>query len=249
MISSVYVSLLYFPKRVLIERSVSLHSIFIVEDDRILNLGLQVSLTEYGYYAEGAYTAKEALEKINATHYDLVILDVNLPDLNGYQLCKKIKALIEIPVVFLTAKDEESDVMKGFDLGADDYITKPFNLNIFFKKIEALLRRCNKQKGKENYYLKGDLLINFDKREVKIKDEIVALTPTEYRILEIFILNRNIVLTKVILLEKLWDQNGNWVDDHTLSVNISRLRNKIDLQDKKYIKTVFGIGYMWSDEE
>lgn len=226
-----------------------MYSIFIVEDDRILNLGLQASLTEYGYYAEGVYTAKDAIEKLNVHRYDLVILDVNLPDLNGYELCKNIKALIEVPIIFLTAKDEESDVIKGFDLGADDYITKPFNLNIFFKKIDALLRRCIKQSDKEKNYMKGDLFINLDKREVKIKDEVIALTPTEYKILEIFILNKNIVLTKVLLLEKLWDQNGNWVDDHTLSVNISRLRNKIDLQDKKYIKTIFGIGYMWSDEE
>lgn len=226
-----------------------LEKILIIEDDQVLNLGLQACLSQFGYMVSGAFNAEQARILIDAKDIQLIILDVNLPDTDGYALCKEIKGKIDIPIVFVTARDEEADVMKGYDLGADDYITKPFNLNIFQKKIAALLKRCGKKEYSSECYTCGGLTVDLQKRIVEIEGGEVILTPTEYRILEVFILNRNRVLTKEQLLERLWDQNGNWVDNHTLQVNISRLRSKIECLGDKYIKTVFGIGYMWNDED
>lgn len=225
-----------------------MYRLLIVEDEKVLNFGLQTCLKEAGYEVYGVFCGKDALRSYKEDLYDLIILDVNLPDINGFELYGKFKNYGNVPVVFLTARDEENDIILGFDLGADDYITKPFRLNIFLKKIAAILKRCNKLEV-NTIYESGNLCVDLDKREVKIDDNIVLLTPTEYKILEIFILNKNIVLTKEVLLEKLWDNSNNWVDEHVVPVNISRLRNKLENGKKKFIKTIFGVGYLWSDTD
>ena len=221
--------------------------ILVVEDDIMLNSGLCYNLELDKYQAVPAHDAVTALEKIQDGSFDLIILDVNLPDGDGFELCKKIKALQDVPVVFLTARDLEADVMAGFDLGADDYITKPFNINIFRKKIAAILKRSEKPANK-NLYVCGDLMIDFDKLTVFIKGEPVVLTPTEYKVLKIFTSNPDVLLTRQVLLEKLYDVDGNFVDEHALTVNINRLRSKIETGDKKYIKTVYGMGYLWAGD-
>ena len=138
--------------------------------------------------------------------------------------------------------------MKGFDLGADDYITKPFNINIFRKKVAAVLKRSNKAANRA-FYVCGDLVIDFDKLTATIKDEPVIFTPTEYKILKIFTSNPNVLLTRQVLLEKLYDVDANFVDEHALTVNINRLRSKIETGDRKYIKTVYGMGYLWAGDK
>ncbi|MBE5965563.1 MAG: response regulator transcription factor [Lachnospiraceae bacterium] len=222
--------------------------ILVVEDDVMLNSGLCYNLELDEYKAIPVHDAASALEKIQGESFDLIILDVNLPDGDGFDLCKKIKSIQDTPVVFLTARDLESDVMAGFELGADDYITKPFNINIFRKKVAVILKRSEKSADK-NLYLCGDLVIDFDKLAASIKDEPVIFTPTEYKILKIFTSNPNILLSRQVFLEKLYDVDANFVDEHTLTVNVNRLRNKIETKDRKYIKTVYGMGYLWDGDE
>jgi DNA-binding response OmpR family regulator len=138
--------------------------------------------------------------------------------------------------------------MSGFDLGADDYITKPFNINIFRKKAAAVLKRSG-EPASQKLYLCADLVIDFDKLTAAIKDEPVIFTPTEYKILKFFTSNPNVLLTRQVLLEKLYDVDANFVDEHALTVNINRLRNKIETGDRKYIKTVYGMGYLWAGDK
>ena len=222
--------------------------ILIVEDDIILNSGLCYNFQINGYDVEPQYNMKSAIDSLKSRNYDLIILDVNLNDGNGFEICKDIRKSSNIPIVFLTACDLEEDIMNGFKIGADDYITKPFNINIFIKKIEAILRRCE-NKVLNDVYEEAGLCINFSKLTVVIDKRIVNLTPTEGRLLKIFISNKGQVLTRKILLEKLWDFEGNFVDEHTLTVNINRLRKKIESEERKYIITIYGMGYMWSGDK
>lgn len=222
--------------------------ILVVEDDVMLNSGLCYNLELDAYKAVPAHDVTMTLEKIQNESFDLMILDVNLPDGDGFELCKKVRATRDIPVVFLTARDLEADVMKGFDLGADDYITKPFNINIFRKKVAAVLKRSGKPASQE-LFLCGDLVIDFDRLTATIKDEPVVLTPTEYKILKIFTSNPNVLLTRQLLLERLYDVDANFVEEHALTVNINRLRNKIETGNGKYIKTVYGMGYLWAGDK
>jgi Response regulators consisting of a CheY-like receiver domain and a winged-helix DNA-binding domain len=213
----------------------------------MLNSGLCYNLELDEYQAVSAHDAATALEKIQSESFDLIILDVNLPDGNGFGLCKKIKAVQDTPVAFLTARDLEADVMAGFDLGADDYITKPFNINIFRKKVAAVLKRSKKQENR-NLYRCGGLVIDFDKLTASIRNEPVTFTPTEYKILKIFTGNPGVLLTRQVLLEKLYDVDANFVDEHALTVNINRLRGKLETEDRKYIRTVYGMGYVWAGD-
>lgn len=222
--------------------------ILVVEDDVILNSGLCYNLELDGYRAVPTYDVATALEKIRSESFDFIILDVNLPDGDGFELCKKIKAVQDTPVVFLTARDLETDVMSGFDLGADDYITKPFNINIFRKKVAAVLKRSEKSVN-QKLYVCSDLLIDFDKLVASVRNEPVVLTPTEYKILKIFTNNPDILLTRQVLLEKLYDVDADFVDEHALTVNINRLRNKIETVNRKYIRTVYGMGYVWAGDK
>lgn len=225
-----------------------MRKILVVEDDVMLNSGLCYNLELDAYKAVSAHDAAEALEKIKNEIFDLVILDVNLPDGDGFELCKKIKAMQDTPVVFLTARDLEADVMVGFDLGADDYITKPFNINIFRKKVTAVLKRSNRLQNHRLYEC-GDLVIDFDKLTASVGGKPIILTPNEYKILKIFTCNPGVLLTRQVLLEKLYDVDADFVDEHALTVNINRLRSKIETGDRKYIRTVYGMGYVWAGDK
>ena len=218
--------------------------ILVVEDDVMMNSGLCYNLELDNYEAVPAYNAVSAVEDIKKEFFDLTVLDVNLPDGSGFNLFKKIKEIQDVPVVFLTACDLENDVIAGYDLGADDYITKPFNINIFRKKVSAIIRRCDKQVN-DNVYADGSIIIDFNKLTVTKNDQSIMLTPTECRMLKMFTASPNIVLTRQTLLEKLWDCDGSFVDEHALTVSINRLRSKIESDDRKYIKTVYGMGYLW----
>ena len=222
-----------------------MYTILIIEDDRVLNLGMQECLKEFGYKVMGAQTGERAVKIVSEECIDLAVLDVNLPDMDGFQICKKIKNIRDVPIVFLTVRDEEQDIVAGFDMGAEDYITKPFNITVLQKKIAVILKRCKTQNA--NQYIINKLSVDFDKKKAVQNNEIINFTPTEYKILELLILNRGHVLVKENLIQELWDNSGNWVDEHTLAVNISRIRGKIEEPERKLLKTVFGIGYMWGD--
>ncbi len=218
-----------------------MYHLLIIEDDKILNYGLRKCLEDEGYSVLSAENYVGALSVLDKETIDMVILDINLPEVDGFEICRHIVSTRGIPVVFLTARDEEEDAVRGFDLGAEDYITKPFSVDIFLKKIAAIMRRCH---GKEDAtYTQGNLAVHFGERKVFYKEEQVHLSPTEYSLLEIFLRNRNRVLTKGVLMECIWDQSGDSADDHALAVYISRLRSKLG---QPFIKTVFGVGYMWS---
>ncbi|MCC0652546.1 MULTISPECIES: response regulator transcription factor [unclassified Clostridioides] len=222
--------------------------ILVVEDDTILNKTLSYNLNEEGYMVISKFTAISALESIVKHKFDLIILDVNLPDRSGFDLCKKIKENYDIPIIFLTANDMEYDMIKGYELGALDYITKPFNINVFKQKVRALLNHIT-TKTKQDCYDDGYLKINFSEFCAYINDNQIVFTPLEYRTLKLFIENPKTILTRKILLEKLWDIDANFVDEHTLTSVISRIRSKIEKDSSQYIKTVYGMGYMWIGEK
>ena len=214
--------------------------ILLVEDDIHLKEGLVEVLTEEGYSVEPVSFAKEANEKIQANSFDLIILDVSLPDGNGFDLCVKWRESgVETLILFLTASDEEYQIVKGLDAGGDDYITKPFRLLELMSRIRALIRR-----NKKTIYKKDGLNIDLEKFSVIKQGRTVYLTNTEFQLLSVLITNAGRVIERKLLLQSIWDDAGVFIEDNTLSVHMSRLRDKIG---KKYIRTVRGIGYMWEE--
>lgn len=219
--------------------------ILVVEDDTLLNKTLCYNLTLAGHTVDAALSAVSAQRLFDKQEYDLIVLDVNLPDGNGFDLCRDIKARYEnTAIIFLTANDMESDMIKGFELGADDYVTKPFPISVFQKKVNALFNRISKQTGSDCYD-DGNLFIDFSVMVATLAGGPVMFTPMEYRMLKVLVKNPQMVLTRQILLEKLWDIDGNFVDEHALTSNISRIRGKIEKNGFQYIKTVYGMGYLW----
>ena len=219
--------------------------ILVVEDDRLLNNTLCYNLSAAGYEVDAALTKSVAERFCRKQEYDLIVLDINLPDGNGFDFCRDIKeSRPDTAVIFLTANDMESDMLKGYELGADDYVTKPFPMSVFQKKVAALLARMKKLSGGDCYN-DGNLSIDFTEMTATRDGESISFTPMEYRLLKILIKNPRTVLTRQILLEKLWDIDGNFVDEHALTSTISRIRSKIEKADHAYINTVYGMGYMW----
>lgn len=219
--------------------------ILVVEDDRLLNNTLCYNLSATGYSVDSAMTKAVATQLSGKQDYDLIVLDVNLPDGNGFDFCSEIKERRPYTaVIFLTAHDMESDQLKGFELGADDYVTKPFPMSVFLKKVAALLARLYKQSGGDCYEDKN-LFINFSEMTATLAGQTISFTPMEYRLLKLLTKNPHMVLTRQVLLEKLWDIDENFVDEHALTSAMSRVRNKIEVRELQYIKTVYGMGYMW----
>lgn len=219
--------------------------ILVVEDDLILNKTLCYNLTNCGHEVHSAVSATQASDMFDQKKYDLVVLDVNLPDGSGFNLCRHFKsAQCRTAVIFLTARDMEDDMLQGFNLGADDYVTKPFPISVLQKKIEILLH-LGKSPSSRDIYDDGALCINFSEMSTYINKTPIAFTAMEYRILRLLTANAGLVLTRQLLLEKLWDVNENFVDEHALTSAISRIRGKLEKNGGQYIKTVYGMGYMW----
>lgn len=218
--------------------------ILVVEDDRLLNNTLCYNLNTMGYIIDSALSKQAATNFIEKQDYDLIVLDVNLPDGSGFEFAQDSAALYEIPFIFLTAHNLEDEIIGGYHMGAEDYITKPFRIQIAMEKIQAVLRRCG-GRYEESCYSCGNLNIDFEKRIVRKSGELLELTPTEFDLLQFFCKNRRKILTKDILLENIWDSRRRFVSDHTLSLNISRLRNKIADDQFDYIKNIYGMGYRW----
>lgn len=230
--------------------------IFFVEDDDAIAMGLKYSLEKEEYEVTHCKSKKEAEETWKQREYDLCILDVNLPDGNGYDICKYIKEQEDIPVIFLTASDAEVNVVMGLEMGADDYICKPFRVNELMARIKTVLRRAGKtttQAAQESDTVIKiqNLAIYTNEAKVTLADEngkenTVELTALEYRLLLTFCNNRGTVLSRNQLLQDLWDVGGDFVNDNTLTVYIKRLRDKIetDPTNPQIIKTVRGLGYI-----
>ncbi len=214
------------------------HSILLVEDDSALRSGLRELFEREGYEVTVAASVGEARSRY-ASNVDLIVLDVTLPDGDGVSLCRQWRSEgVGQPILFLTAKDEEFDVVRGLDAGGNDYVTKPFRMQELLSRIRAQLRTAAPQQ-----MTRGTLEIDQAKMQVKKDGEVILLTLTEYKILAALIKRGNVV-TRDMLLEALWDDGGKFVDDNTLSVHVSRLKNKIGAS---HIRTIRGVGYQWND--
>ena len=222
--------------------------IFFVEDDASLRGGLTFALEKQGYAVTSACTREEAQTLWRAGGYDLVILDVSLPDGSGYDLCREIRRTSQVTLIFLTAADEETEVIMGLDLGGDDYITKPFKLAVFFSRINALLRRSGRLPESGRQLAAGGVTVDLLQQTVTRNGVPVDLTATEYKLLCFLMENPGRVLSAEQILGRLWDNEENYIDSSTLTVYIRRLRTKIeeDPAHPQNILTVRGMGYKWS---
>ncbi len=218
--------------------------IFLLEDDRILSRGISIALEKDEHTVTAVYGYLEAMKRYQDQKYDLFLLDINLPDGSGLEFCRRIRESSEAPVLFLTANDTEEDMLSGFSAGCDDYISKPFPLEVLRKKVLAVLKRTGGGNSRIRY---RDLEIDTDKCTVLVKGREVHLTATEYRMLCYLMENKGRVVTKAMILEQLWDVDGNFVDDNTVRVNIKRLRQKLNDEKQEYIVTVFGMGYTFGE--
>lgn len=220
--------------------------ILIVEDDRALNQGLVLSLKNDSYTTLSAFSINEAREQLTDNTFDLIVLDVNLPDGNGLELCQEIRRRSAVPIIFLTANDMEMDVVVGLESGGDDYITKPFSLAILRARIAALLRRS--QKESPNRIKIDAFTFDFDQMVFLKGEDELTLSKTEQRVLKLLLTNRGSTVTRELLLEKVWGDSMDFVDENALSVTIRRLRSKLEDNSSKpvYIQTVYGLGYTWA---
>ena len=213
--------------------------ILLVEDDAALRSALEELLLREGYDVFKASNVQSAVEAMN-TEIDLAMLDVGLPDGDGVSLCRQWRSEgVQTPILFLTAKDEELDVVRGLDAGGNDYVTKPFRMQELLSRIRALLRRNQK----EVTISRSGITLDKAKLQAVQNGEVLPLTVTEYKILAKLISERSII-TRAALLDALWDVDSRFVDDNTLSVHISRLREKVG---SSHIKTIRGVGYQWVD--
>ena len=213
--------------------------ILLVEDDAALRGALEELLCREGYDVVKASNVRSAREGLDSA-IDLVILDVGLPDGDGVELCRSWRSEgVQTPILFLTAKDEEMDVVRGLDSGGNDYVTKPFRMQEFLSRIRALLRRTQR----DTTITRSGITLDTAKLQATRDGEVLLLTVTEYKILAKLISSRSII-TRAVLLEALWDLDSRFVDDNTLSVHVSRLREKIG---GSHIKTIRGVGYQWVD--
>lgn len=230
-----------------------MQKLLLLEDDISLIDGLTYSLRKNGFDLEVAGSVKEAermLEREGRPGYDLLLFDVTLPDGNGFTLCEKLRESGEqIPIIFLTASDEETSVIRGLDCGGDDYITKPFKLGELCSRIRALLRRSRLRSPDDNVLRSGNLSVNLAEGRVFLGKEPVDFTGAEYRLLCLFLRNSGKVLTRSMILDRLWDGAGNFVDDNTLSVYVRRLREKLEKNpsEPEHLMTVRGFGYQWKE--
>ena len=222
--------------------------ILIIEDDDILAEGLKLNFGLAGFSPSVASTLRDAEKELEKPDWALVLLDVNLPDGNGVGFAERVRETKDIPIIFLTAKDMDDDIMKGFEAGADDYVTKPFHIPILLQRVRAVLKRYRAGSGHKSGVKTGNLEMDFQSWQIWKDGREIFLTPTEFRLLKKFCANPGIVLTRNVLLEELWDKDGRFVDEHTLTIFISRLRTKIEDASHTYIKTVYGTGYQWTGE-
>lgn len=222
--------------------------IFFVEDDLSLINGLSFAMKKQGYEIDIARTILEAEELWSNGKYDLVILDVSLSDGSGFDLCKKIRRTSKTPIVFLTAADEETDIIMGLDIGGDDYITKPFKLAVFLSRINALLRRSGSLNGDGTELNSNGINVQLLRGEAYKKGRQLELTAGEYKLLCLFMENPDRVLSPEQILGRLWDCDEKYIDSNTLTVYIRRLRTKIEDNpgEPTRIVTVRRMGYKWN---
>ena len=222
--------------------------ILLLEDDLSLINGLSFVFKKQGFELSIARTLKEAEGMWKDGKYDLLILDVSLPDGCGFEFCKKVRLTSKVPIIFLTASDEETSIIMGLDIGGDDYITKPFRLGVFVSRINALLRRANSFQAMDTELQSNGIKVLLLQGQVFKNGVLLDLTAVEYKLLCLFMRNPNMVLTKEQILDRLWDCDGNYIDSSTLTVYMRRLRMKIEdnPSEPQMLRTVRGMGYKWN---
>lgn len=214
--------------------------LLMVEDDPFLRQGLGELLLRERYEVDMAVNAAQAETRVAEWKYDLILLDVGLPDGDGIELCAKWRARgVSTPILFLTARDEEIQIVRGLDAGGNDYVVKPFRMLELLSRIRALLRR-----NRPSRYQNRGLMVDLERMSAQRDGKALYLTPIEFRILSMLIQSGGRILPRTLLLEQIWDMGGQFVDDNTLSVHMSRLREKIG---PEYIRTVRGVGYQWEE--
>jgi len=225
-----------------------MNRILLLEDDLSLIDGLSCLLKRQGFELDIARTVREAHTIWEDNKYDLLILDVSLPDGSGFEICRKVRQISKVPIIFLTASDEEMNIVTGLDIGGDDYITKPFKLGVLISRINALLRRAKNFGMTHTEIVSNGLKVLLLQGQVYKDGQILDLTTAEYRLLCLLMQNPNIILSKEKILDKLWDGEGNYVGDNTLAVYIRRLRMKIESNpgDPQMLLTIRGMGYKWN---
>ena len=226
-----------------------MNRILLLEDDLSLISGLSFALKKQGFEIENARTIKEAGEYWRKGRYNLLILDVSLPDGCGFEFCKMVRKESEVPIIFLTASDEEMNIIMGLDIGGDDYITKPFKLGVLVSRVNALLRRTKSIRKNDAELVSNGIKINLLQTVVYKNGEQIELTAGEYKLLCLFMQNPNIVLTKDQILQRLWDCDADYIDSSTLTVYIRRLGMKVENNpsEPEMILTVRGMGYKWNE--
>jgi two-component system, OmpR family, response regulator VicR len=224
-------------------------AILFVEDDATIAMGVEYSLKQDGFQVSLAYRLEEARDLLKRGPFDLVLLDLGLPDGSGYELCKEIRAAGDTPIIILSARDEEASIVLGLDLGADDYLTKPFRLRELISRMKAVLRRRGPVEAGHRTLTCGDVTVFTQQAKAYKNGREVLLTALEYRLLLTLILNQGRVLTRSQILGSIWDVDEDFVNDNTLTVYIKRLREKLedDPQNPALIKTVRGLGYQAGD--
>lgn len=229
-----------------------MYQILIIEDDMTLNNGITIALKSPEYSFIQVDTLEKAKKYLEKEEVNLILLDINLPDGTGLEFLKKVKDSKEIPVILITANDLELDIVTGLELGAEDYITKPFSLMVLRARVHAQIRRMQKNKkiGVETYQI-NDMRFDFEKMVFEKRNQIIELSKTEQKLLRFLIENKGITLTRAKLVDKIWTNGAQYVDENALSVAIKRLRNKLEDNPSSpvYIKTVYGLGYTWVETE
>ncbi len=219
--------------------------VFIVEDDPIIVEGLTIALSQEGYDVASFGNVSDAIKEIDGeAHYDVCLLDVNLPDGDGFQVCKAIRSKSDVPVIFLTACDDEIHTVLAFEQGADDYIAKPFRIRELIARIKAILRRTKNDQSREETVKVGGNIVDIMSGKVFRNGEEIFLSAVEYRLLLTFVKSRGQLLTRQQILTAMWDSAGDFVNDNTLTVYVRRLRKKLEEPgDSPVIATVRGVGY------
>ena len=223
-------------------------NILLLEDDLSLINGLSLAFKKQGFELVVARTLKEADSLWMDGKYDLLVLDVSLPDGTGFEFCKKVRQVSKVPIIFLTAADEEMNIIMGLDIGGDDYITKPFKLGVLVSRVNALLRRAKDFSSADTQLESNGMKVLLLQGQAFKNGKLLDLTAAEYKLLCLFMRNPNMVLTKEQILDKLWDCDGNYIDSSTLTVYMRRLRIKIEdnPSEPQMLLTVRGMGYKWN---
>lgn len=234
-----------------IGRAIQMIKVLLIEDDADLSYTVAYALKKENLEIQVAESLAKAYESVKQNKYDMILLDVMLPDGTGYEFCEAVRKTSDVPIIFLTACDDEAKIVTGLDIGGDDYITKPFRIRELISRINAVLRRKGMNKDNEEstgVLNSGDIKVSTNECRVFVDDLEVSLTATEYKLLLAFMTSPHQLLSRNKLLENLWDVDEKFVDDNALSVYVKRLREKININNAEYIVTIRGLGYKWNKD-